>query len=252
MFSGQVKNIACVHCWQCSHPEGKGPPDRQSQVPPSRAAARQHGQHFFRTEKIHHSHQDVSHGSGSDPSDSKGGGLRARVGLADTPIILETSCQQPFHPLQCTRHEWCLEWATACTPHATSSLDVLRHVDAPRCGSRSCATSASHSCAWGSTRTRCSPSPLSWKTCLITRWGPLQHAAPYSSSYQAILPLLWCGSVSMAAATCLNSVMCGVLPAPQTGYNLVVCAYALGDREAMKQAFLQLITTESQVRCTTA
>jgi hypothetical protein len=30
--------------------------------------------------------------------------------------------------------------------------------------------------------------------------------------------------------------------APQTGYNLLVCAYALGDREGMKDAFLRLLT----------
>uniref|UniRef100_A0A7S0WZJ3 Uncharacterized protein n=1 Tax=Chlamydomonas leiostraca TaxID=1034604 RepID=A0A7S0WZJ3_9CHLO len=37
------------------------------------------------------------------------------------------------------------------------------------------------------------------------------------------------------------------VPDHQTGYNLVVCAFALGDREAMKQAFLQLITAGTQV-----
>jgi hypothetical protein len=31
----------------------------------------------------------------------------------------------------------------------------------------------------------------------------------------------------------------------QTGYNLVVCAYALGDREGMKEAFLRLLTVKS-------
>lgn len=31
----------------------------------------------------------------------------------------------------------------------------------------------------------------------------------------------------------------------QTGYNLVVCAYALGDREGMKDAFLRLLTVRS-------
>eukprot|EP00199_Chlamydomonas_sp_CCMP681_P001067 CAMPEP_0119114344 /NCGR_PEP_ID=MMETSP1180-20130426/47219_1 /TAXON_ID=3052 ORGANISM="Chlamydomonas cf sp, Strain CCMP681" /NCGR_SAMPLE_ID=MMETSP1180 /ASSEMBLY_ACC=CAM_ASM_000741 /LENGTH=751 /DNA_ID=CAMNT_0007102849 /DNA_START=106 /DNA_END=2357 /DNA_ORIENTATION=- len=34
-------------------------------------------------------------------------------------------------------------------------------------------------------------------------------------------------------------------PDQQTGYNLVVCAYALGDREGMKEAFLRLLTVKN-------
>ncbi len=39
---------------------------------------------------------------------------------------------------------------------------------------------------------------------------------------------------------CACCVLCD-----QTGYNLVVCAYALGDRDGMKDAFMKLLTVKS-------
>ncbi len=85
-------------------------------------------------------------------------------------------------------------------------------------------------------------------------WGACRKARAGARGYHVCGKLPFgccpCGSfatVSILSALCLCSpgatltlVPCPVL-VPQTGYNLVMCNYALSDREGMKTAFQKLL-----------
>lgn len=48
------------------------------------------------------------------------------------------------------------------------------------------------------------------------------------------------------AATAFRTIM-SEEPNFRTGFNLILCNYALGDREEMKQSFLRLLTVDLQI-----